>query len=285
MRRRPPSLGEKLEELAARYGREHLESDPVKFPHRYQRCEDREVVAFLASALAYGSVPQICRGVERVLEVFESLGPSPASVVDQVAPEEIRRRLGGFRHRFNDARDVAACVAILGEMRRRHGSIEGFFAEGAPPGSPLRRGLSSFVRRALALGGGRLYGTQRKGELPPNAGVRFFFSDPADGSACKRLCMFLRWVARPGDGVDLGLWTCLPPSALVMPLDTHTTRLCHWNGLCPSPFATWSNAEKVTAALRRYDPNDPVRFDFALSRLGILRVPPHEARVRVPTRA
>jgi uncharacterized protein (TIGR02757 family) len=93
--------------------------------------------------------------------------------------------------------------------------------------------------------------------------------------------MFLRWMVRPDDGVDMGLWSCVSTAELVMPLDTHTTRISFLNGLCPSRGATWRNAERVTAALRRFDAADPVRFDFALSRLGILKVRGAEARVRV----
>jgi len=262
--RRPPNLGARLTELAARYGRAHLASDPVQIPHRYARAADQEVAAFIAAALAYGSVKLILGSVERALGALDPDGVGPADALDALDPRACRERLGRFRHRFNDASDVAALFAALREMRRRSGSIEAFFDESAPRAAPLRDRLSAFTRRALAI-------------APPADGVAFFFADPADGSACKRLCMFLRWVVRPADGVDLGLWSCLAPGDLVMPLDTHTSRIAFWNGLSPSPYATWRNAERVTSALRRYDRNDPVRFDFALSRLGILRVPPGPA--------
>jgi uncharacterized protein (TIGR02757 family) len=269
MKRRPPHLGAKLEELASRFDRRYLASDPVQFAHRYRTREDREVAAILAASLAYGSVKQIVGSVARVLDVLAELDPSPARAVDRLDRRECLARLEPFQHRFNSARDVVSLLSVIQRMRARDGSIEGFFAAGAR--GPLRERLSSFARRARAL------------EPRGDAGdVSFFFPDPNDGSACKRLCMFLRWMARPDDGIDLGLWRAVSPAELVMPLDTHTTRICHWNGLCPSPFATWRNAEHVTAALRRFDPNDPVRFDFAISRLGILRVRGADARVRVP---
>ena len=282
MKRRPPRLGETLARLSTHYGREFLPTDPIQFPHRYGAAGDQEVVAFVAAALAYGSVPQIAQSVERALAALGAVHSSPAAAIDAWRIGEHRGLVEGFRHRFNDGRDLACLFSFLSQMRRRAGSIAGFFAEGRRPDDTLRESLASFSRRALALDAGALYGR----ELPRDAGVRFFFTSPLDGSACKRLCMFLRWVVRPNDGVDLGLWTCLAPRELVMPLDTHTTRICFANGLSPSPFATWRNAEHVTAALRRYDPADPVRFDFALSRLGILRVSDRRCglRVRVPTR-
>lgn len=235
-------------------------------------------MAFLASSLAYGSVPQILSSVERVLATLRSIDASPAQAIDSVGPPALLSALGAFRHRFTTARDVACLLGFVRQMRAAHGSIEGFFAEGPRAQAPLRDRLSSFCRRALRLETSGLYG---RGSLPRSAGVRFLLPDPADGSACKRLCMFLRWMVRADDGVDFGLWTCLTPADLVVPLDTHTSRLSYVNGLAPSRHATWSNAEKVTAALRRFDAADPVRFDFALSRLGILRVPRSEAPVRV----
>jgi uncharacterized protein (TIGR02757 family) len=265
--RKPPRLGQRLEELASRFGARYVDTDPIRFPHRYGEPQDQEAAAFIASVLAYGSVPQIVRSVERALAALG--GPAgPAAALDAGRERSDLARLRGFRHRFNDARDVACLYSFLRQIRRRAGSIAGFFEEGAPRGAPIRERLSAFSRRALALDPGTIYG----GDLPASAGVRFFFPDPLDGSACKRLCMFLRWVVRPADGVDLGLWRGVDPGELVMPLDTHTTRICYWNGLSPSPFATWRNAERVTQELRRYDARDPVRFDFALSRLGILRV-------------
>jgi uncharacterized protein (TIGR02757 family) len=283
MKRRPARLREKLDRIAQYYGRSFLGSDPVQFPHRYHSREDREIVAFLASAFAYGSVKQIGASVERILEGLETIAPTPADAVRRFRPPEHLPRFEGFRHRFNDARDLACLLVFLRQMLERCGSIEGFFASAAPTGLPLRDRLVAFTGRALSLATEGAYAGLR-GALPADAGVRFFFPSPADGSACKRLCMFLRWVARPADGVDLGLWTTLTPAELVMPLDTHTTRICYWNGLSPSPFATWRNAEFVTNRLRAFDANDPIRYDFALSRLGILRVGKREAQVRVANR-
>jgi uncharacterized protein (TIGR02757 family) len=291
VRRKPSRLREKLEELAARFDERFLHSDPVRFPRRYQRSEDREIVAFLASAYAYGGVKQIGASVERLLGLLAAIDPRPARAVDRWRLEMTGPALGEFRHRFNGARDAGILLWVLRRMREQHGSIEGFFGAGAPAGAPMRERLSSFSRRAAAIAAEAdatlPKATLSKATIPAaarNAGPEFFFSDPLDGSACKRLCMFLRWMARPADGIDFGQWSCVTPAELVMPLDTHTTRICYLNGLAPSAHATWRNAEIVTEELRRFDANDPVRFDFALSRLGILRIPRDEAAVRVAVR-
>jgi len=251
-------LRDRLEALVAEYGPEYLDTDPLAFPHRYPDAGDREVVAFLASAFAYGSVPQIRRTLEGMLA---TLGPSPRRAV-----EEFRggaRAFRGFVHRFHGERDLDRLLGILRRMTERSGSIERFFAEGSA-GRSVREGLVSFTRRALALDPGA--GEDRGRD----AGVRFFFSSPADGSACKRLCLFLRWVVRGGDGIDLGLWSCIRPADLVLPLDTHVARIARHLGLTRHKAPSWAAAEEATAALRRLDPADPVKYDFALCRLGIL---------------
>ena len=100
--------------------------------------------------------------------------------------------------------------------------------------------------------------------------MRYFFSSPAGGSACKRLNLYLRWMVRHDPGLDLGLWTEVPPSRLVIPLDTHVARIARYVGLSSRNTADWKMALEVTRALREFDPGDPVKYDFAICRLGIL---------------
>ena len=172
---------------------------------RYPRPEDREVAGLIASSLAYGNVKQIKRSVERVLAV---LGRRPAQAIDSLAASQALHALAGFKHRFNDAVDAVCLLVFIREMRRSAGSIEGFFAPD-PHVTDLRPALAHFVQRTLALPRDGLYG---KGALPKGAGVRFFFPSPKDGSACKRLCLYLRWMVR-ADTVDPGGWTRVPKYA------------------------------------------------------------------------
>ena len=265
-------LGEKLESLRARYGAGYLSSDPLEFPHRFEDPLDREVVGLVASSLAYGNVKIIRRSVERVLS---SLGRNPASRVARSGAKETLRELRGFRHRWTGARDVACLLAFAGRMIEEWGSIGAFFGESYDAGD-MAGSLRRFSERALALDHGGLY---RSRALPKEAGVRFFFPNPATGAA-KRLNMYLRWMARPDDGLDLGLWRCVATRDLVMPLDTHIFRIARHMGWTDRKTPGFRTALEITRSLARFDPEDPVKYDFALSRLGILEDCPRHHRAR-----
>lgn len=247
-----------LDKLYLTYDSEYLNSDPLWFPRQYSNPSDQEVVALISALFAYGNVKQIFRSVRLILD---ELGPSPADTIRRLTPREIRRRFRGFAHRFNTADDVRRLIAAISHVLRRNGSIQGFFVEAG--GSDTRSRISAFSRAILALphpaglAGGRYY--------------RFLFPDPIEGgSACKRLNMFLRWVVR-SDRLDLGLWSCIPASQLIMPVDTHVGRISRYIGLTARAGNDWKTAAEITESLARLNPSDPVRYDFAIARLGILR--------------
>ncbi len=261
--RRISALKAVLDRAYAEYDASWIEPDPVQFVWRYDRPEDREVVGLIASALAYGNVKQIKKSVETVLAL---LGPRPARAIDRLGAHETRESLRGFKHRFNDAVDVACLLVFIREMRRTKGSVEAFFApEGAV--TDIRDALASFTLRALALSRDGLYG---RGQLPDAAGVRFFFPSPVDGSACKRMSLFLRWMVR-ADSVDPGGWTRVPRSSLLVPLDAHIINVGRSARLTKRVSPGWKMAEEITAILRACDPEDPVRYDFALHRMGLFK--------------
>lgn len=262
-RRRLAALKAVLDRAYIEYDARWIDPDPVQFVWRYQRPEDREVAGIVASSLAYGNIKQIKKSVERVLAV---LGDRPARAIDALDAGAAVRELAGFKHRFNDARDAACLLVFIREMRRSRGSIERFFASEAGFGG-LRPALSDFVRRTLALPRDGLYGD---GPLPEDAGVRFFFPSPEDGSACKRLCLFLRWMVR-ADTVDPGGWTRVPVSALLIPLDAHIISIGRTARLTRRISPGWKMAEDITATLRACDPADPVKYDFALHRMGLFK--------------
>ena len=261
----PARLKARLERLCADYGPDRTGADPVRFPRRFARDEDREVAGFIAAALAYGRQAHIGRSVEQVLAW---LGERPAAALREVDASRAARELRGFSHRFNTGRDIACLFVILGRILREHGSLNEAFLRGFDPSGPdTGAAIDAFCRLALSTDVGAL---GPGGRIPARAGVRFFFPTPLDGSACKRLNMFLRWMVRR-DGVDLGLWHGVPASRLVMPLDTHVARVSRELGLSRRRSADWKMALEVTASLRRFDPDDPVRFDFALFSWGLSR--------------
>lgn len=229
---------------------QNLARDPVRFPRAYRNAADIEIAAVLSAQLAYGRVDLFGPVIARILAIADGFG-GPAAYV-AAFDDERAAALDGVLYRWNRAEDFVLLFRVLRTVYERHGSLGALFVPG-PAASSLGGAID--VLRALT---------------PPDAprGFRTWLAHPADGSACKRWLMFLRWMVRR-DGMDLGLWTHLDPRDLVIPLDTHVMRLSRFLGLTARNDASWRTAEEVTAALRRIDPADPVRFDFALAHLGI----------------
>jgi uncharacterized protein (TIGR02757 family) len=258
-------LRRRLDELYLHYDHRFVDPDPLQLVRAQDADEDREVVGLIASALAYGNVLQIKRSISAVLA---ALGDRPARAVRRLDPRAAANRLQRFRHRFNDGRDVACLLFFVRQMLEQDGSVEGFFARGLEAGAAdVGPALVSFSARALALDHGGLYG--RRG-LPAGAGVRFFFPSPLDGSACKRLNLYLRWMARR-DGVDLGIWRSVDPAGLVIPLDAHIYAIARRVRLTRYRSPGWPMAIDITRKLRRLDPADPVKYDFAFHRMGLFK--------------
>jgi len=268
---RVAELRRRLDRLYRHYDHRFVDPDPLQFVRVQTTGPDREVVGLLASALAYGNVLQIKRSIAGVLEV---LGPRPAEAVRRIEPRAAARQLSSFRHRFNDGADVACLLFFMRQMLESHGSVEAFFADGCPAdAADVGPALASFSARALALDTGGLYPGRR---TPARAGVRFFFPSPEDGSACKRLNLYLRWMVRR-HGVDLGVWKSVDAAQLVIPLDAHVLAIARRTGLTRYRSPGWPMAVDITRRLRRLDPKDPVKYDFALHRMGLWK---KEAQIR-----
>jgi len=243
---------------------DHIAMDPVRFVHRYDRPRDREIAGFLAAAFAYGNVRTVLGTVDAILG---PMGTHPAEFVARFDPRRDGRRFDGFFHRWNNQKDLTVLLWILRRLLEDYGSIEAAVAAGTSPLDPsVAGGLDGFAQAALGYGHERFY---TKADLASRRGVRYFFPRVSDGSACKRLNLYLRWMVRPADGVDCGLWTGIRPDQLVIPLDTHIARISRYIGLTAYTSPGWRMAEDVTASLRRLDPADPIRYDFALCHLGI----------------
>ena len=262
-------LKQLLDDLYRRYGRrDFLSTSALSVPHRYRHPEDREIAGFVAASLAYGNVKQIHRSAGAALE---AMGPSPARFIRQFDPVRDVGRFRHFVHRFNSGFDLALLCYLLHQAIERRSSLQAFFLEGYDAShEDIGPALISFVERALSLDVSPFYAS---GTLPARAGIRFFFPSPAQGSACKRLNLFLRWMVRRGDEIDFGIWTEVSPAKLIMPLDTHVARVVRRLGLTKIKQANWRMATEVTQRLRAFDPEDPVKYDFALCRLGVLKQP------------
>lgn len=247
------SLSSVLDRLSHQYNSEFLETDPLKFPYRYKNRADQEIVGFISAMLAFGNVQAIFKSVEAVLAV---LGPSPSQFLLKNRPLNRALPLG---HRWVRKEDLVGLFRALGQTLRTEGSIEGLFIAGRLPTETLREG----IERASGILLSRSGVSERKG-------LRFLIASPKQGGAAKRWNLFLRWVVRKGTP-DLGLWDSYKPAGLFLPVDTHLARIVRYVGLTQLRTVNWRFVEEVTAGLRQLDPNDPIRFDFALSRLGILK--------------
>lgn len=258
-------LKPRLDELYLTYDRSFLDSDPLLFPHRYTDPRDVEIVALLASTLAYGSVVTIKKDIQKVLTV---LGPRPHDAVVSMEPDVMLARLAGFKHRFTTARHLAWFFHVVRQGLGEYGSLEELFLEGYEPDAPSIKGaLTAFV--------GRLTGYDPRPVYSDAAGAKadgalFLLPSPKTGAACKRLNLFLRWVVRRDDDLDLALWKRVSPAKLVIPLDTHIARISRAIGLTARKSSDWKAAEEITNTLSALDPADPLKYDFAITRLGIL---------------
>jgi uncharacterized protein (TIGR02757 family) len=256
------SLGPRLDALYRDFNHADAIADPVNLVRRFASPPDREVAGFCAAALAFGRVASVNGSIETV---FGLMGPSPAAFIRSFEPRIHGGAFSSFVHRWTRGPDIVALLWVLRQMLESSGSIEGFFAEGDDPSAPdIGPALTPFSERALALDLRAAYG-----RVPQRPGVCYFFPRPAAGSACKRLNLFLRWMVRR-DAVDLGVWTRIAPSRLVVPLDTHVIRLGQCLRLTRYRSAGWRMAADITASLRAIDPVDPVRFDFSICHVGMM---------------
>jgi uncharacterized protein (TIGR02757 family) len=237
-----------------------LRGDPVELVHLYSDPLDVEVAGLLCAALAYGRVDLF---KPRLAALLRALGPSPGATARDAAPPELLRRCAAFSYRMTGPRDVACLLYGAGRIVRVHGSLGAFFAARWRATGSLREALGGFVDELCAADF-----TPLLGQCGPTRRLKHLLPHPSRGSACKRLNLFLRWMVRGPDGVDFGLWD-VPRSALVVPLDTHVHRIGRFIGLTRRKDLSWRTAEEVTRRLRALDADDPVRFDFALSHLGI----------------
>jgi uncharacterized protein (TIGR02757 family) len=228
--------------------------DPVDFVHRFHEPRDQEIVGLISASLAFGNAVSARRSIDRVLA---ALGSEPAQIVANVDEAELCHRLQGFAHRIYRGEHLASMLANAGALLRDQESLGNAFAG-------FHRASDGDFRESLARFADALRGDTQSRSL------RHLISDPRAGSACKRLVLYARWMVRPADGVDLGLWP-VSPSALLIPVDTHIHRISRNLGLTNRRTATWATAEEITAALRKFDSEDPVKYDFALCHLGVSR--------------
>jgi uncharacterized protein (TIGR02757 family) len=249
-----------LDKLYEKYNHRHLiKPDPLQFVYQYSEPADMEIAAFLAAGLAYGRVQQIEKSLHCL---FGYMGESPFEFVQNFDRQK-RAELKDFKHRFTAGDDISDLLELLRDVFDEFGSVENFFAQGYDVSDKnIIPALSMFCDSLCAR-----YGKARSGEL--SRGLKYLLASPDRGSACKRLNLFLRWMARDDD-VDTGLWRSVKSAKLIVPVDVHMSRLCRILGLYDRKTASLSAAVEITESFAEIEPADPVKYDFALSRIGIL---------------
>ncbi|PIR22451.1 MAG: TIGR02757 family protein [Deltaproteobacteria bacterium CG11_big_fil_rev_8_21_14_0_20_45_16] len=231
-----------------------LEQDPLFFAHQYQTRQDKEFVAWLSACLAYGNVRAMMNTIQKILD---RLGPSPTSTLRDTSEKKTQDLISGLYYRFYTESDIGNFLIAYQRTIKSYGSLEESF-------------LCKINARAThveKLSRWRSYWIDQT--TNPSRGYKFFFPDPAKGSA-KRLHMFLRWMVRK-DKIDLGLWSTIRSNVLIAPLDTHVFEWSKFFGWTKRSQPDRLAAMETTRHLHIYCPKDPLRYDFALCRTGVLR--------------
>lgn len=246
-------LRDLLERLSDRYNHPgFIDDDPISVPHRFSDRADREVSGFFAATIAWGNRKSIVRNGHRLMRLMDD---APADFVRHASLRELEG-LSSYAHRTFNGGDVRDFVLALRSLETRFGGIGAFFESRFEATRSLPQTLADFRREFFVC------------DHAPRCEKHL--SSIERGAACKRLCMYLRWMVRRDDrGVDFGLWRRIPASALYLPLDVHTGEVGRALGLLSRRQNDWRAVEEITAALREADADDPVRFDFALFGAGI----------------
>jgi uncharacterized protein (TIGR02757 family) len=257
VRRRKPLadalLKERLDTLVETFDVSTISPDPLELVLRYDDPRDQEVAGLIAAAFAYGRAEYIVTNIGAVLD---KMTPSPHQYLRTFNAREATKRFAGFAHRFHKTADLVALLAAIA----KHESLGQLFRDCYDEEDvDIGPALSRFVNRLLPPTVNR----------QPSTALRYLLTSPEDGSACKRMNLYLRWMIRRTPP-DLGIWSFADPAKLVMPVDTHIHRIAMFLGLGERKSADWKAARAITDRLAAFDRADPVRYDFALCRLGIL---------------
>lgn len=241
----------KLDAIYDQYNkRKFVHPDPLEFLYSCKNTRDREIAGLIASSLAYGKVAQILKSASFVLG---EMGESPYLFLQGATKKTLLKTFKNFKHRFADGADLASLLSGAKKIINRFGSLNKCFVAGmAENDKNIVPGMSFFVNQLTS-----------EGNAPGH-----LLAMPEKGSACKRMNLFLRWMVRK-DYVDPGGWEGIDKSKLIVPIDTHMHKIGLDFGLTSRKQANMQTALEITDGFRELSPDDPVKYDFALTRFGI----------------
>jgi uncharacterized protein (TIGR02757 family) len=256
-------LKQKLDYHYNSFDKSQISPDPLQFLHLFSKEADIEIMGFIASIFAYGNVMQIINTLDKILLISKS---KPYEFVMNFDKSGNKIKLKGMKHRFYTDGDIQNLFSALNNICRQKGSLKNLFLENYNESEKnIKNGLSLFSKNLI-------YEIKNKTKSAKiSQGVRFMFPLPELGSACKRMNLFLRWMVRQDD-LDFGLWNEIPTDKLVIPVDTHVARICKSLKLTSYKNVSWKMAEEITENLKAFDPEDPVKYDFAICHIGIRRL-------------
>jgi len=245
-------LKEFLDEKATFYNRpKFIESDPIQIPHLFSQKEDIEIAGFLVATIAWGNRKSIINNGNRLMDL---MGHTPFEFVMNHSENDLTA-LSHFVHRTFNGNDLSYFIKAIQHIYASHGGLEQVFAQHADKGT-LQKSIHEFKKLFFSLA--HLSRTEKH------------VSDPLKNSAAKRINMYLRWMIRPNDtGVDFGLWKSLSPSQLSCPLDVHSGNVARKLGILKRKQNDGKALFELDTSLRKMDPVDPVKYDFALFGLGV----------------
>jgi len=245
-------LKEFLDEKALFYNQpKFIESDPIQIPHGFSKKEDIEIAGFLVATIAWGNRKSIINNGNKLMQLMDH---APLDFILNHSESDLDS-LSSFVHRTFNAEDLKYFIKALQHVYRKHQGLESVFSAHAEATS-LQATIHEFKKVFFSL--------------PHLARTEKHVSDPLKNSAAKRINMYLRWMVRPGDtGVDFGIWKSLSPSQLSCPLDVHSGNVARKLKLLKRKQNDGKALAELDASLRRMDPSDPVKYDFALFGLGV----------------
>lgn len=257
------TIKQKLDYHYKIFDKSRISPDPLQFLHLFENENDIEAIGFISSVFAYGNVRQINNTLEKIINITKS---GPYSFIMNFHKKENQLKLKGIKHRFYTEEDIYNLFKSLNTLYKREELLKNIFLKNYhPENKNIKEALSAFSKI--------LIDEIRKntGNKNVSPGVRFMFPLPELGSACKRMNLFLRWMIRK-DELDFGLWSKIPANKLVIPVDTHIARICTRLKLTSYKNVGWKMAEEITKNLKKFDPVDPVKYDFAICHIGMRKL-------------
>ena len=254
------NLKQKLNYHYQKFDKTQLQPDPLQFPHLFKDEKDIEVMAFIASIFAYGNVKQIINTLNKFLIISDN---EPFQFIQNFDHNKLKSEIK-LSHRFYTQKDVTRFFHLLNQVYKDYGSIRNLFLSGyREDDNNIKNVITNFSNYFLQKAK-KVFGN-------PSRGLIFMFPLPEKGSACKRMNLFLRWMIRK-DELDFGLWNEIPTSKLIIPVDTHVARICKQLKLTKRKNVSWKMAEEITENLKKFDPDDPVKYDFAICHIGMRKL-------------